>query len=64
VPAPRPDSLLRARQRLQVALARLIAAASRFGAVHADRLEELDLNPVLASPEGAVAVDWLMVLRG
>ncbi len=48
----------------QAALVRLIAAASRFGAAHADRLEELDLNPVLASPEGAVAVDWLMVLRG
>lgn len=46
----------------QAALARLIAAASRFGAAHTDRLEELDLNPVLASPAGAVAVDWLMVL--
>jgi acetyltransferase len=44
------------------ALARLIAAVSCFGAAHADRLQELDLNPVLASPAGAVAVDWLMVL--
>lgn len=44
------------------ALARLIAVVSRFGAAHADRLQELDLNPVLASPAGAVAVDWLMVL--
>jgi len=25
-------------------------------------LRELDLNPVLLSHEGAVAVDWLMVL--
>jgi acetyltransferase len=46
----------------ETALARLIAAVSRFGAAHADRLQELDLNPVLASPAGAVAVDWLMVL--
>lgn len=44
------------------ALARLIAVVSRFGATHAGRLQELDLNPVLASPAGAVAVDWLMVL--
>ena len=44
------------------AVARLIAAASRLGAVMGDRLVELDLNPVLAGPDGAVAVDWLMVL--
>jgi acetyltransferase len=46
----------------EAALARFVAAVSRFGAAHADRLQELDLNPVLASPTGAVAVDWLMVL--
>lgn len=46
----------------RAALARLIAAVSRFGAAHADRLAELDLNPVIAGPGGAVAVDWLMVL--
>lgn len=45
-------------------LAVLIAAVSRFGAANADRLSELDLNPVLAGPDGAVAVDWLMVLDG
>jgi acyl-CoA synthetase (NDP forming) len=45
------------------ALARLIANVSRFGAANADRVEELDLNPVLASLDGAIAVDWLMVLR-
>ena len=45
------------------AVARLIAAASRLGAVMGDRLVELDLNPVLAGPDGAVAVDWLMVLE-
>ncbi|MCG8543185.1 MAG: acetate--CoA ligase family protein [Alphaproteobacteria bacterium] len=43
-------------------VARLIAAVSRFGAAAGDRLAELDLNPVLAGPDGAVAVDWLMVL--
>ena len=44
------------------ALARLIAAVSSFGASASGRLLELDLNPVLAGPDGAVAVDWLMVL--
>ncbi len=43
------------------ALARMIAAVSRFGAAAEGRLAELDLNPVLAGPDGAVAVDWLMV---
>jgi acyl-CoA synthetase (NDP forming) len=42
-------------------LAQLIAAVSRFGAATAGTLAELDLNPVLASDQGAVAVDWLMV---
>lgn len=46
----------------RVALARLIAAVSSFGTGASDRLLELDLNPVLAGPDGAVAVDWLMVL--
>lgn len=44
------------------ALARLISAVSSFGTSASDRLLELDLNPVLAGPDGAVAVDWLMVL--
>ena len=48
---------------LTVPVARLIAAASRLGAVMGDRLAELDFNPVLAGPDGAVAVDWLMVLE-
>lgn len=43
-------------------LAALIAAVSRFGAAAGGGLAELDLNPVLAGPDGAVAVDWLMVL--
>ena len=44
------------------ALARMISAVSRFGAAAGPRLAELDLNPVLAGPQGVTAVDWLMVL--
>ena len=44
------------------AVARMISAVSRFGAAAGPRLAELDLNPVLAGPQGATAVDWLMVL--
>jgi hypothetical protein len=36
---------------------------SCFGAAAGPRLRELDLNPVLAGPRGATAVDWLMVLE-
>ena len=45
------------------ALARMVSAVSRFGAAAGPRLAELDLNPVLAGPQGATAVDWLMVLE-
>lgn len=45
------------------AVARLIVAASAFAAGAGPRLAEVDLNPVLAGPAGAVAVDWLMVLE-
>ena len=45
------------------ALARLISAASQLGAAAGTRMAELDLNPVLCGPGGAVAVDWLMVLE-
>ncbi|MBY0269248.1 MAG: acetate--CoA ligase family protein [Burkholderiales bacterium] len=44
------------------ALARMISAVSCFGAAAGARLAELDLNPVLAGPQGVTAVDWLMVL--
>lgn len=44
------------------AVARVISAVSRFGAAAGERLVELDVNPVIAGPDGAVAVDWLMVL--
>ncbi|MCC7485532.1 MAG: acetate--CoA ligase family protein [Burkholderiales bacterium] len=46
----------------RAALAGLISAVSRFGVATGPRLESLDLNPVLAGPDGAVAVDWLMLL--
>lgn len=45
------------------AVARLVSAVSCFGAAAGDRLASLDLNPVLAGPEGAVAVDWLLILK-
>lgn len=47
----------------RTALAKLIARVSEFGAANAGQLAELDLNPVLAGPDGAVAVDWLMVRK-
>jgi acetyltransferase len=46
----------------KTSLAGMIAAVSRFGAAAGPRLAELDLNPVLAGPDGAIAVDWLMML--
>lgn len=47
----------------RAALTRLISAVSCFGAAVGARLQELDLNPVLADADGAVAVDWLLVLK-
>ena len=47
----------------RAALTRLISAVSCFGAAAGTRLKELDLNPVLAGPRGATAVDWLLVLN-
>jgi acyl-CoA synthetase (NDP forming) len=44
------------------AVTRRISAVSCFGAAAGARLKELDLNPVLAGPAGATAVDWLMLL--
>lgn len=43
------------------ALCRMIAAVSRFGAASEGWLDELDLNPVLAGPDGVLAVDCLLV---
>lgn len=42
------------------ALTQMIAQVSRFAAANAGRLATLDLNPVLAGPSGAIAVDWLL----
>ena len=47
----------------RAALIELICAVSRFGAAAGDRLEEVDLNPVLLSTDAATAVDCVMVLR-
>ena len=47
----------------RAALTRLISAVSRFGAAAGERLESLDLNPILAGPDGATAVDWLLLLK-
>jgi acetate---CoA ligase (ADP-forming) len=47
----------------RAALARLISAVSCLGVAAGDRLESLDLNPVLAAPSGAVAVDWRLLLK-
>jgi len=45
------------------ALVDAIAAVAAFAMAHSDRLEELDVNPLLALPQGAVAVDALIRMR-
>ena len=45
------------------ALVDAIAAVAAFAMAHSDRLEELDVNPLLALPRGAVAVDALIRMR-
>ena len=47
------------------ALARAIAALSRFAALHADQLESLDLNPFVVLPRGsgAMALDAVLITR-
>ena len=44
-------------------LAQMIVDVSHFGASIGEGLVELDLNPVFAGPDGAVAVDWLLVAK-
>lgn len=38
-------------------------AVAAFAEAHADRLEELDINPLMATPAGAFAADALMRMR-
>lgn len=45
------------------AIARMLADLSRWAQASREVLAELDLNPVLASPQGLVAVDCVMVLQ-
>jgi hypothetical protein len=41
-----------------------IARISEFAADYADQVEEIDINPLLARPDGAFALDALIVPRG
>jgi acyl-CoA synthetase (NDP forming) len=45
------------------AVCEAIARISEFAADHAGRVEEIDVNPLLARPDGAVALDALIVMR-
>lgn len=49
----------------RTALARAVAALSRFAVAHADTIESIDVNPLLVRSEGAgaVALDALVVRR-
>jgi acyl-CoA synthetase (NDP forming) len=52
----------RGRERGDVkALVDAVMAVARLAGACGDRLAELDLNPVVVRPRGAVAVDWLVV---
>jgi len=46
------------------ALGRLIARLSEIACEHRDQIAEIDLNPVLARPDGAFALDALINPRG
>jgi hypothetical protein len=41
-----------------------VEAIAAFAADHADRLVELEVNPLLVLPDGAMAVDALIRLAG
>jgi hypothetical protein len=43
------------------ALVGVILSVARLCTAAEGRLVELDLNPVIVDPDGATAVDWLMI---
>ena len=45
------------------ALAAALSRLSRFAAANADTIESLDVNPFLVRPEGALALDAVLVTR-
>jgi len=45
------------------ALVDAITAIASWAVAHADRLEEMDINPLIALPTGAIAVDALIRMR-
>lgn len=45
------------------AVADAVLALARYAEANADRLEEVDVNPLIVLPKGAVAVDALVILR-
>jgi acyl-CoA synthetase (NDP forming) len=45
------------------AVCEAIARISEFAVDHADEVEEIDVNPLLARPDGALALDALIVMR-
>jgi acyl-CoA synthetase (NDP forming) len=45
------------------AVCEAITRISEFASDHADQVEEIDVNPLLARPDGAIALDALIVLR-
>ena len=46
-----------------VALADAISKLSIFAAAHADAIDSVEMNPVRAMPDGAIALDALIVKR-
>jgi acetate---CoA ligase (ADP-forming) len=47
----------------QEAVIKAVEAVAAFAAAHADKIEELDINPLFVLPQGAVAADALIRMR-
>jgi len=47
----------------QLAVIKAVEAVAAFAAANRGRIEELDVNPLLVLPDGAVAVDALIKMR-